>query len=89
MLLLRLHDVEWDRFGVKFKVGECEKCQSFFFDAGEMDSLLDIIAKPILPKVPAIQFDVSKMTKLKTNCPVCMNAPLWDYEVKKISLRPA
>lgn len=65
------------------KLDECEKCQSFFFDVGEMDSLLDIVAKPVLPKAQAVQFDVSKMTKLNSNCPVCKDAPLWTYEGKK------
>jgi Zn-finger nucleic acid-binding protein len=64
----------------KLQLEECEKCGRYFFDAKEINTLMEYLTHPTLPEAPALTFDAKKMIKTESLCPVCHDQPLWTYD---------
>jgi len=68
--------------GSSLQLEECEACQRFFFDAKEVDALLDLMTHKALPKAGNLAFDRAKLKETVDKCPVCRDVPLFAYDGK-------
>lgn len=65
------------------KIDECESCEAFYFDRGEMDELLRLLGQAELPVAQGVKFDSAKMVQTKEVCSCCVTEPLWAYQGKE------
>jgi Zn-finger nucleic acid-binding protein len=66
--------------GSSLQLEECEACKRFYFDAKEVDALLDLMSHKAIPVAGGLKFDVKKLKETGDKCPICTDVPLFSYD---------